>query len=539
MKEEVISMLERNRLNPGDFIVPIPIGIPIKLVYNSSGVLACSMLKLPIEDVDMSTLEVSGDEVSPRVYDAIMECGMIPKSIPIHGGSTIICGVATLKSYRKVEGMYPYAVFDFIKSNNFEVDAFHAFYAMSYASTFTNHYAILNWLSICKFSNLSGFLLPHADMSKFESYQQTALEKKTDIKSVMGYMVFNNTQKRMIKTCLCQGIVASVSEYLNSNGVFMSDIKLLDCVEMTVPFATAKKYRIMQNSVVVYNMVDDEPNIIEATLPVKLFQKLINYSERRCSVCGRLVNVDQPIVRCDSEFCMSRQYNDYKHMMSALRQPYLTFSNYIQAVMQFEISSIVEFVDRDMTNPISISIETLLQSAIPTSAVGSRNSIKLFVSLCRNKWDTVMYYLQHVDRISVDFDFGRTDIREFIECISDDRYVLRIKELHDSDMIQLCETDKIYDADPILRGKVVCITGEFIVGNHSDVSGILSSYGAKVTSELDDNVNVVIVGDTQENIDGVMINAAKKSNISVISESEFFKHFEIDKDIEENLLLKQ
>ena len=533
-------MLERNRLNPGDFVIPIPVGIPIKLIYNSSGVLS-SMDKLESLNMDMSTLDVSSEHLSKRVIDSVTDCGMIPKSIPISGGTTIVCGIAVLDSYSKLFGQYPEAVFNFIDDNNFEVKEFHAFHVMSYAMNFSNMYAILNWLAVCKFSVLSGFLVPYDDMSRFEGYESDVLLKKTTIKYSMAYMIFNSTSKKLLNSNLRQGsLIDSPEEFINSNGVVMSRLHLTDGETLEIPFSVAKKFKLSENSIVYY-LSTPSIVILDSEVSCKLFHKSTKYTERRCAICGSKLDVNQPVVRCSDEFCMSRQYNSYVHMMTVLNRPYVNFDTYLSYIMSKKGNvQLVDMLDMEDSpyEKYRISIGTILQSAIPTHCVGDRRVIDLFVSLCRNKWDTVTYYLKHSDRILVDFDFSSLDTREFIDCISDCRYAAQIESIYNHPKIEVCDSDKIYDADPILRGMKLCVTGLFQLGNYSDVKGVLSSYGAQVTDELIDGVNYVIVGDTYSDIDNVIVTSAINSNISVVGEGQFFEYFGIDKDIEENLLLK-
>lgn len=542
-------MFERNRLVPGDFVIPIPAGIPIKLIYNSSGILS-SIGKLDSLDMNMSDISVSGDMLSSRMQDCIKSNSLVPMSIPIQGGTTIVLGVAVLSTHdmMSISGSYPDCVYHHVGDNNVTVESVHAFYVMSYGANFAKMYSvILNWLHVCKFSVLKGFLVPYNDMDKFNELEDYAIAScvcNIEIKLSMSYMIFDKNSISMIPNHLYSGtVIRRPVEYINSNGVLMSKISLDSGEEYDVTFHDAKSYSINEGSLIFYSLYPDF-QIILCKLHSKLFQRLINYDERRCKICGGLMNINQPVVRCSDEYCMSRSYNAYVHMMHTLGQPYVDFHEYMRQLgMSSIVPSIVDMIDATVSQDagsIDISLCTLINAAIPPSALGERRIIDVFVSLCRNKWGTVKYYLQRPDRLLIDFDLADTklDIREFMECISNDYYVNIIESLHNHPRVRICETDKIYDVDPILRGSTICITGQFAVGNHDDVKGILRSYGAKVHDSLVDGTNTVIIGDLHTDINGVIVNAARKSNILVVEESEFFKHHEIDKDIQDNLLLK-
>lgn len=542
-------MFERNRLVPGDFVIPIPAGIPIKLIYNSAGILS-SIGKLDSLDMNMSDISVSGELLSPRMQDCIRSNNLVPMSIPIQGGTTIVLGVAVVSTsdMMKISGSYPDCIYHHIESNNVTVESVNAFYVMSYGANFAKMYSvILNWLHVCKFSVLKGFLVPYNDMDKFnelEEYAVSSCVHNIEIKVSMAYMIFDKNSLSMISNHLYSGTVISKPlEYINSNGVLMSKISLDSGEEYEVTFRDAKSYLINEGTSIFYSLYPHF-HMILCKLHSKLFQRLINYDERRCAVCGGLMETNHPVVRCSDEHCLSREYKSYVHMMYTLCQPYVDFDVYIRKIKGLEaLPSMIDLIDMTVSSDadsMNISLCTLINAAIPLSALGDRRLIDVFISLCRNKWGTVKYYLQRPDRLLVDFDLAETklDIREFMECISNDHYVRIIEGLYEHPRICICETDKIYDVDPILRGSNICITGQFAVGNHDDVKGILRSYGAKVTDSIVDGTNTLIIGDLHTDVNGVMVNAAKKANILVVDESEFFKHHEIDKDIEDNLLLK-
>ena len=79
------------------------------------------------------------------------------------------------------------------------------------------------------------------------------------------------------------------------------------------------------------------------------------------------------------------------------------------------------------------------------------------------------------------------------------------------------------------------ITGSFAHGSLAEITSILASYSAAVTQTFSTAVNCVLVGDLNENTNAFAVKSARKSAIPVMQESEFFKQYDIDSDLAENL----
>ena len=108
--------------------------------------------------------------------------------------------------------------------------------------------------------------------------------------------------------------------------------------------------------------------------------------------------------------------------------------------------------------------------------------------------------------------------------------------LLNSPNINLVESEKKFDGAPIFRNKTICLTGTFIRGSMSEIAAILHSYSANVVFQFTNIVDCVLVGGTNENIDGKIVRDAKALNKAVMAEDDFFKRYEIDSDISSNLV---
>ena len=95
---------------------------------------------------------------------------------------------------------------------------------------------------------------------------------------------------------------------------------------------------------------------------------------------------------------------------------------------------------------------------------------------------------------------------------------------------------KKFDGEPIFRNKKILITGKFVNGNLDDIAAILASYSAEVVRKFDPDVDCVVTGGQVEDINGTYLRQAKLRNIPVYDELSFFKTYEIDQDLVQNLL---
>ena len=82
------------------------------------------------------------------------------------------------------------------------------------------------------------------------------------------------------------------------------------------------------------------------------------------------------------------------------------------------------------------------------------------------------------------------------------------------------------------------LTGKFKRGSYKEIASILESYQANVLPDVDifDKPDAVVVGGTNEDISGHIVQTAKKFHIPVVDEDQFFKMYGIDADLTANLL---
>ena len=74
------------------------------------------------------------------------------------------------------------------------------------------------------------------------------------------------------------------------------------------------------------------------------------------------------------------------------------------------------------------------------------------------------------------------------------------------------------------------LTGTFTHGTYPQISSILASYAAEITSEVRE-ADCVLVGDIPENFKSYIVSKAKVTGVPVMYERQFFHMYDIDSDL--------
>ena len=527
-------MLVRNRLKAGDFIVPIPLGMPLKLHYDADGILKdVSYWK---DSEDSPEFQASIKDTS-RLLKVLRKNTTFPNTVSLKGGTTFVYGALVFKGRCTANGYIPRDLIpDMLFNATCECDAsdltFLAFTVESLAAKFKGASPIRKWLSLSQFTVLPGFLAPFNDISKINSMIESQCSSIIDTNTIMAYATFNGSEELIMSTNLYQTIVTSpVFNEPNSHGAIMSHFHVID-KDVTVSYYDAVKFNIKENTQLVF----ENNKIICSYVDTKLF-KYPEFKDIKCPVCGKLMPV-RSVTRCSDEHCMSRMYDTVTHMLDTLRLPEMSFEKYKFLLSNHSILCVADVLDLEEYSSLNIeaSVTTLLEAIILPSKLLDRKVISQFVSQCKNSIETIMYYANHTSKIKTDLSLGNVDTDSLIEWLNDVENISDLQSILSSDSIKIVDTDKYYSAAAIFRNTTICITGEFDIGSRLDVKGILSSYSADVVDSIVPNTRYVVVGDRMENIDGVILSDAKKAGIPVVNENTFFKQFDIYDDIKHNLL---
>ena len=170
---------------------------------------------------------------------------------------------------------------------------------------------------------------------------------------------------------------------------------------------------------------------------------------------------------------------------------------------------------------------------IPYDVIPRDDVLMLFTTACMENPKTIEYYMNNPDQILTDLRIQHLDLPALVEWFHDPCNVSDMVNLLTITQIEIDVANKKFDGAPIFRDKIIYITGTFLHGAMGYVSSILQSYAAKVTTQMSNNVDCVLVGGTHENVDGQAIVSARQMHIPVYEELDFFAAYDIDSDIQD------
>lgn len=258
-----------------------------------------------------------------------------------------------------------------------------------------------------------------------------------------------------------------------------------------------------------------------------------------CTYCGKRYEIpNEGPVLCPDVHCSSRLMQGIMRFLDVLHLPKYSEDIIDDWLKTNRVTCIPDLLllDEYKKFEIKISITDLLKSLVPISLIPRDDVFMALGIACSNNERTLRYYIQNPDQISSDLGFQHTDLNKLISWLSDGCNASDINTLLNSPQICLVSAKRKFDGAPIFRNKTIYITGTFIRGSVSEIAEILQSYSATVTTQFSNIVDCVLTGGTQEDIDGKSVRAAKALNKPIISEDVFFNQYDIDTDLNANLL---
>lgn len=192
-------------------------------------------------------------------------------------------------------------------------------------------------------------------------------------------------------------------------------------------------------------------------------------------------------------------------------------------------------MDEYKSSEVDVTLAQGLQAIVPKAILSNARYLNQLSDAFGNSLQTMQYYLQHQDKLQTELDLDPQVFRKFFTWISNQENLSDVLEFFKLTNVNVIKSEKKFEGAPIFRDKTIMLTGNFIHGSLDEVSSIFKSYAAATTLELSDSVDCVVIGDTQENIDGHAIIEARKRRVPIMTESEFFKQYDIEADMAENL----
>lgn len=518
-------MFIKDAFKPGQLVMPMPVGIPTTLQYNAKGIL---------ERVYNSVTDVSPDtEVSYDMFNALYDHKVAPVKILLTGGTTRIKGVLYTGKLYPGNGKLPESIMmDLTCEFTEHPDSFNFFAGAisSTAAVFNGANSAKKWFSMCNFKQLPSFLTP-TPVTK-TAFEQALYNNYPFIKDmIMYFIVYSRNEVQFVETGVQEYVIKKVDRYVDEYGNIKgmcthTDGQIaLDWSDIVRLNIQRKRCLVLDKSWTPIRCFGDTKGLVSGTIS--------------CDICGKqIISPMHGPVKCGDRNCPSNMYADFKHFIDSYNMPELPFTAYKEYVKMNMIHTVSDLFNINpwKTYTLETSLSQLLRSLIPVNVVPVGDVITSFVQHCNGNVNMFNYYVENPNKILPDFHLSGRFLLAMIQWLSDDFNKQSLLSLLNCKNIVITENGTKFQGSPIFRNKKIMITGEFSHGTQADIISILKGYSAEVVTKFESDVDCAIVGSSLQGINSVELNKVKSLNLPVFEENDFFKTYEIDKDLAENLL---
>lgn len=526
-------MFVRNFLTAGDYVTIVPLGLPVTLQYSANGILEKILRGHGDDTVD----------ITDKLKDLLLLNKKVPRSVSIKNGTTWVSGVFYTSMHNRKTGRVSEDTSEgYIQLLESNVDQFE-FYAgsvNSMSTSFRGAVPIRQWLSLSGFEVLPGYVIPSdLDENRFE-HMVTSSRYPFKWPLIQSYIIFHRNSISYHTLSFRWERVLTSYNCVKDDGSVITEAGCTGDINLELAYSDALKMNVQPN---VYVLIDESSRVIYSDDVDCLHKPLMDNTKGKlkCPVCGKLYQVPSSgPVRCPDEHCNSRLFTRTNQLLATLNLPCLSREEYDELTHKigplYSYPDVLDNLPHD--HEVELTFSQLLRACVPEHIVKGPDGFTSFCSKCNNDKDTILYYLNNPDRAFDDLNLVESSVNyvKFIHWLEDPENVADIKSVMMHDNISIVGQFKaLQNVAPIFRGVTILITGRFVHGNESRIFAILSSYGATVVTRFDDKVSMVVVGDTRDGVNGQYLRQARNRNIPIYDESSFFKRYEIDNDLQENL----
>jgi hypothetical protein len=537
---------------PGATVLVVPAGLPVKLQYNQFGLLQKftvgfnPTLDSMYQDEDTMGQGLSEDDfLYKEVLQALKK--IVPNSISTTGGTTWIYGVCYTNRIPCDEGPLDKGlarsyIEDIVKNNDY---SFYAAYATSKAVSLRGLLVTKSFLGSAGFRLLPNVVVP---VTMSDVTLHTMLDVPTypfNKNFIAGFFLYEDLSCRYAASNLVQLKVTNNPEpYVEADGFLKGTVITSSGRPYVFDYSTIVHHSITKGCTLLaeHRLTDNRLTILATRLNSESERPVTDIGEDIvCPVCKKLyrVGTDDAPVQCDDPHCLSRSYNDAVKMLAVLNLPSLPYETYRDWVTNKDIICLTDILEMSPYNETEIeaNLTTAIYAVIPTEVVPNYDVLDRFANKCNNKVETVKYYLENPLRIETDLDITDPLVRRLAQWLSDPYNMTTLFTIFSQ--VKIISKRQKFDGAPIFRGNTLAVTGKFRRGDYPEIESILMSYAANVVPSIELGQplpNMVIVGSLNEGISGQMIQKARSHNIPIVYEDEFFTQYEIDADLEQNLL---
>ena len=526
-------LITKTFCRPGSLIYIVPTGLLVSLRYDAHGELnRISKGFTPFGDD-------SGEEISDEFRKAVILNGLVPGSIKLTGGNTIIWGVFYSDVFKSSEGDVPQCEYDRIISDIIGGNIKYKFYignVDSGAASISNPTSLNAWGRMAGFDILPSWLIPSDATDKsLKDYISSNIHYPFKYPLISGYIVYEGAMKPYFYPLTLQTVtVTDTSKYVKHSGF----------IKYKVTYGNNEELHMNYPDAAFYNVKRDSQLILDGDAVIWSNTKSSNHSDRLpkrlvCKSCGKILDVpDTGVMTCTNPYCTSLLYPRIEKFCKVLGLDILPKDKFDKYVENMDLQLFPDLLLLPEYKDIKIkkNLWEIIFACIPIDAGVDKQWLIKFCNRCNNNYQTVKYYFDGPIRIYTELDMNVS--RRFANWLSEPQNILELHTIINSEQIELAVQDKImcFDGAPIFRNKTIFITGVFKHGSHAEIQTILESYSAVVVTEFDNYIQCVLVGDIKDGIDGQTILAARELGIPIFNESEFFAKYEIDEDLEKYLL---
>ncbi len=510
----------------GSLAYIVPTGLQVTLHYDARGILT-------------NVFEGFGTEkdMGEDFMKSLVKMGLIPNAVKLTGGSTEIWGAFYSKKFTAPLGLLPNCEYENIKKDIMSGSIGYKFYAGCLKSGATNIIdptSMTSWITMSRMDMMPNWSIPENANDDMLRQYLSMLGHEFEFPFIAGYIVYERgVDPYYVSTDILTAKVDKVKKYTNTNGNIMYDVTYGEN-KITMNYPDAARYNVLKGSQILLS----RSHVIWCSDQVSTNTNRLS-KRITCEYCGKILDVPESgVMTCNDTMCPSFLFDRVFRFCDKLgiESPTVAQTKKYIKSETLQILPDLLLLPEYAELKIECHLWKLLSAIIPAEIGVTDDWLRHFCNRCNNDYKTVKYYLDGPKRITTELNIDV--IPRLLRWLNAHNNISDIDTIINSEQISLINSGKLqgFDAPQLLRNKTIFITGTFTHGTLVDITTILQSYGATVVTSFDEFIQYVLVGDIKDGIDGEAIIGARALHIPVVDESEFFAHYEIDKDLENNLV---
>lgn len=522
-------IINKELLKAGNYLEVVPTGIHCTLKYNDKGIL---------EKVYTTTDTITDD--SPHLDLATVaeleKADILMQRIALTQGITYVQGVLHPSKTIPMSAELYEGLNEFMLGDIKEHPKNYMFYAVVVTHPSIKYMGAMpmrSRLTTLGFKTLPGYAI-NQDMKETE-FEQVVKTSNYPFKFpvIQGYYVMTSKDIEFVSAGTFQTVVKKVTPFTNEDG-YINAILHNNDVDVLLSYTDVCNFNIQPGTYIVL----DKNNTVIYSEPTDIKSKENVSRETKCPICGKLTKVPaKGFTTCSDEHCVSRIYNNIKQITNILNLPALSFDEFTKMITKKnkDITCIADILNLDRYKDIKITtkLSTLLHAVIPVSVVPNEEYFIQFVNSA-GSLESVIYYLHNPGTIAGDLRLNPIMTERLTKWLYDNFNVLMLDTFLNYENITIEVSTKKFDGAPIFRNKNICITGKFRNGSLTEIMSILESYSARVFASVNgtniNKIDCVLVGNLRGE-DPEIVTLAQEYSKPIYEELEFFKSYEIDKDL--------